>query len=92
VRQPARKRGWPHSRTLPIAALAAPRWARCIFKAEHFRSAVVVDSHCFHVLHFAHLLGQGTVKAFEVQVVVIEPSVAVYAESDSVETWLRFWA
>src|SRR2546427_8604098 len=31
---------------------------RCVFEAEHFRSAVVVDLHCFHVFHFAYLLNR----------------------------------
>ena len=49
--------------------------ARCIFEPEHFRPAVVVDSHCFHVFHFAHLLGQDIMKVFKVQVSIIEPCV-----------------
>src|SRR6266851_6977046 len=36
--------------------------ARCIFEPELFWPAVAVDSHCFHVFHFAHLLGKFKVR------------------------------
>ncbi len=58
--------------------------ARCIFEVEHFRAAVVVDLHCFHVFHFAHLLN----KIFDNSQSTSWSDRALYANSGSAETWV----
>src|SRR2546427_12408244 len=56
---------------------------RCVFEAEHFRSAVVVDLHCFHVFHFAYLLN----RTFENSQSAGWSDRALYADRGSAATW-----